>query len=118
MMMKKVSLILFLIGIAFSASAQKERKLVREGNDLYDKQDFEKAEVEYRKALDKKTDSYEAAFNLGDALFKQKKFDEALKQFSDWQKRRRISRELGGTLPQYRKYFIVDAENRREYRGV
>ena len=34
MMMKKVSLILFLIGIAFSASAQKERKLVREGNDL------------------------------------------------------------------------------------
>ena len=64
MMMKKVSLILFLIGIAFSASAQKERKLVREGNDLYDKQDFEKAEVEYRKALDKKTDSYEAAFNL------------------------------------------------------
>ena len=61
MMMKKVSLILFLIGIAFSASAQKERKLVREGNDLYDKQDFEKAEVEYRKALDKKTDSGGAA---------------------------------------------------------
>ena len=95
MMMKKVSLILFLIGIAFSASAQKERKLVREGNDLYDKQDFEKAEVEYRKALDKKTDSYEAAFNLGDALFKQKRFDEALKQFSDLAEKEMDKQRLG-----------------------
>ncbi len=95
MMMKKVSLILFLIGIAFSASAQKERKLVRKGNDLYDKQDFEKTEVEYRKALDKKTDSYEAAFNLGDALFKQKKFDEALKQFSDLAEKETDKQRLG-----------------------
>lgn len=95
MMMKRVTLILFLIGFAFNASAQKERKFVREGNDLYGKQNFEKAEVEYRKALDKKTDSYEAAFNLGDALFKQKKFDEALQQFSDLAKEETDKQRLG-----------------------
>lgn len=46
------------------------------------KQDFEKAEVEYRKAADKKANSFEAAFNMADALYKQKKYDEALEQFS------------------------------------
>ncbi len=77
--------ILLLIGVLIFVSpvaAQQERKLIREGNGLYDKQEFEKAEVEYRKALDRKAESYEAAFNLGDALYKQKKYDEALRQFS------------------------------------
>ncbi|WP_251620808.1 tetratricopeptide repeat protein [Odoribacter lunatus] len=64
------------------AAAQQERKLIREGNKLYEGQGFEKAEVEYRKALDKKADSFEAAFNLGDALYKQEKYDEALRQFA------------------------------------
>jgi tetratricopeptide (TPR) repeat protein len=64
-----------------SVNAQKERKLIREGNSLFHKNDFEKSEVEYRKALDKKDKSYEAKFNLGDALYKQKKFDKALDVF-------------------------------------
>ena len=64
-----------------SLFAQEERKIIREGNDLFHQNDFEKAEVEYRKALEAKKDSYAAAFNLGDALYKQKKYDEALEQF-------------------------------------
>lgn len=80
--MKYILLLIGLLVFVLPAAAQKERKLIREGNGLYDKQDFEKAEVEYRKALDKKADSFEAAFNLGDALYKQKKYDEALRQFS------------------------------------
>ena len=43
-----------------SAMAQQERKFIREGNDFFQQQDFEKAEVEYRKAVDKKNDSFEA----------------------------------------------------------
>lgn len=61
--------------------AQQERKYIREGNELFNKQDFERAEVEYRKAAAKKEDSFEAAFNMADALYKQKKYEEALKQF-------------------------------------
>ena len=55
--------------------AQQERKFIREGNELFEKQNFEKAEVEYRKAADKKMDSFEAAFNMADALYKQKKYE-------------------------------------------
>lgn len=91
----KIALILFLISMAFTATAQKERKFVRGGNELYNKQDFEKAEVEYRKALDKQAESYEAAFNLGDALYKQKKYDEALQQFVNLAKQETNPEKLG-----------------------
>lgn len=91
----KIALILFLISMAFTATAQKERKFVRGGNELYNKQDFEKAEVEYRKALDKEAESYEAAFNLGDALYKQKKYDEALQQFVNLAKQETNPEKLG-----------------------
>ncbi len=86
---------ILLILNACTAYAQKERKFVREGNTLFNKQDFEKAEVEYRKALDKKEASYEGAFNLGDALYKQKKYEEALQQFSALTKRETDKERLG-----------------------
>lgn len=73
-----ISVICFL---SLEASAQKERKFIREGNGLFEDNNYENSEVEYRKALDKKINSYEAGFNLGDALYKQKKYEEALKQF-------------------------------------
>ena len=48
--------------ISLPSAAQQERKFIRGGNDLFNKQDFEKAEVEYRKALDTEVKSYEGAF--------------------------------------------------------
>ena len=82
--MVKIGLTLMIaLMLTLNAFAQQERKIIRSGNELFNKQDFEKAEVEYRKALDTKEDSYEAAFNLGDALYKQKKYEEALQQFDN-----------------------------------
>lgn len=78
-----------------AAIAQQERKFIREGNELFEKQDFEKAEVEYRKAADKKANSFEAAFNMADALYKQKKYDEALEQFSALAKQETDKERLG-----------------------
>ncbi len=75
-------LIITLLSLAcFEANAQKERKFIRKGNGLFENKNFENSEVEYRKALDKDVASFEAAFNLGDALYKQKKYEEALEQF-------------------------------------
>ncbi|GAB7087670.1 tetratricopeptide repeat protein [Marinifilum fragile] len=81
--MKKVLLIFIslICLLSMEAVAQKERKFIRSGNELFEGEKFENSEVEYRKALDKKINSYEAGFNLGDALYKQKKYEEALKQF-------------------------------------
>lgn len=93
--MRYILLILGVLAFVLPAAAQKERKFIRQGNELYDKQEFEKAEVEYRKALDKKAVSFEAAFNLGDALYKQKKYDEALQQFSALAKQETDKERLG-----------------------
>lgn len=98
-MMKDMIKIAIFMGLALLAvlpsMAQQERKFIREGNDLFEKQDFEKAEVEYRKAADKKNESFEAAFNMADALYKQKKYDEALQQFSALAKQETDKQRLG-----------------------
>lgn len=91
--------------LSLEAHAQKERKHIRSGNDLFDDNKYENSEVEYRKALGKKLNSYEAGFNLGDALYKQKKYDEALKQFQtlavtekDPEKLSHLFHNMGNTL--------------------
>lgn len=83
------------LGVVLPGKAQTERKFIREGNELFEKQDFEKAEVEYRKASDKKSESFEAAFNMADALYKQKKYEEALQQFTTLAKQETNKERLG-----------------------
>ena len=61
--------------------AQREAGDVRRGNREYKKQNFTAAEVNYRRALETNKDSYEAHYNLGDALFKQDKYAEAQTEF-------------------------------------
>ena len=63
-MIKSMIITVVTLLAAWPAIAQQERKFIREGNELFEKQDFEKAEVEYRKAADKKANSFEAAFNM------------------------------------------------------
>jgi len=61
--------------------AQKESPDVRKGNRQYNKEQYTDAEIQYRKGLDKNNNSFEAHFNLGDALFKQEKYPEAAEEF-------------------------------------
>ena len=64
---------------AGTAAGQKypERRDIRSGNKFCGKAEYSEAEISYRKALEKQPDSYEANFNLADALYKQKRYDEA-----------------------------------------
>ena len=94
-MVKMLITMIAAVVISLPSAAQQERKFIRGGNDLFNKQDFEKAEVEYRKALDTEVKSYEGAFNLGDALYKQKKFDEALQQFQSLAQNEKDKEKLG-----------------------
>ena len=90
-MIKYSLLILFVVFGVLSSQAQQERKFIREGNELFEKQDFEKAEVEYRKAADKKNESFEAAFNMADALYKQKNMMRLCSNFLLWLNSKRIN---------------------------
>jgi tetratricopeptide (TPR) repeat protein len=79
--MKRRILITFLSLLLIPCSmlfAQREASDVRKGNKQYNKQDYSAAEISYRRALDTNKESYAAQYNLGEALFKQDKYPEAL----------------------------------------
>jgi len=60
---------------------QQERKYIRKGNRLYEKQKFSGSEIQYRRAQGIDKPVPDANFNVGDALYKQKKYSEAADQF-------------------------------------
>ena len=62
--------------------AQQYKGYIREGNRNFKSEKFDDSEVSYRKALENQNNSLQATFNLGDALYRQKKFEEAGKEFS------------------------------------
>ena len=59
------------------ALAQTDRKEVRAGNRQFKKGNWQKAEIEYRKAQVKDSLSFAANYNLAGALYKENNFDEA-----------------------------------------
>jgi Ca-activated chloride channel homolog len=67
--------------LAMSANAQSVRSLVHGGNSHYNEEKFADAEINYRKALEKEQGLVQGHFNLGNALYKQGKFDESAKEF-------------------------------------
>ncbi|MBI3139715.1 MAG: tetratricopeptide repeat protein [Sphingobacteriales bacterium] len=68
---------------AAPAGAQQEEKTIRQGNEYYRQQQFDKAETAYQKALEENPASDKAKFNLSSSLLKQGKKEEALKGFAE-----------------------------------
>lgn len=80
--MRSFIIIIFSLLTAQSLFSQVEKKDMRLGNRLYGKDKFIDSEVRYRKALEKNPNSVDAMFNLGDALYKQGKHEEAANLFN------------------------------------
>ena len=66
--------------------SQQESNDVRRGNKQYNDSNYTEAEVNYRRGLEKNNQSFEGHFNLGDALFRQEKYPEALEQYAEAEK--------------------------------
>lgn len=82
--MNSVKIVFFLLFILFNSYfsfGQKERELVRKGNDAYKQQKFDEAVKQYEEALKQKNNDNAATFNLGNAKFKNGKYEEAAKQY-------------------------------------
>ena len=80
--LKSITLCVFMT-ISIALDAQTDKKFIRQGNREYEKSKFSDSEISYRKAVDKNKQSPDALFNVGDALYKQNKFEEAGKQFTE-----------------------------------
>lgn len=80
--MKHILIILLFLSQSPLLFAQQGKRYIKKGNELYQQQKYTEAEASYRKSVDKKSQPLEGNFNLGDALYKQKKFPEAMEQFN------------------------------------
>jgi tetratricopeptide (TPR) repeat protein len=110
MVMKSV-LLIFLAAYAVHANSQTERRFIRKGNGAFEDGQYQQAEIEYRKALEKAPLSGKADYNLGNALYKQKQYDAAATKYAalaekgkDKQTLNRYYYNLGNALYENRKY--------------
>ena len=77
--MKKTLVIIILTLLSSAAYCQANRHMLREGNRNYKKDKFDQAEMSYRRALESDSNDFRGQYNLGNALYRQKKYDEAQK---------------------------------------
>ena len=75
-------IIVWMLGIPMTVCAQHEASNIRSGNRHYESERYTDAEVDYRRGINKNEDSFEAHYNLGNALFRQDKYDEAALEYT------------------------------------
>lgn len=75
------SFFIYLILLTAVGLAQPDRNLNNTGVDKYKEGDFFEAEQNFKKALESAPESFVANFNLGDALYKQEKYEDAINHF-------------------------------------
>lgn len=78
---KHIILTMLFLCIAIIADAQTDRQFVRNGNRMFGKQQYDKAEIQYRKAVSKNPSNPQAIYNLGCALMMQNKDSAAIVQY-------------------------------------
>jgi Ca-activated chloride channel homolog len=109
--MKKYFLILIVGFLCLNVFAQKDKKLVRQGNNLYENKKYADAEVSFRKALEKQSNSIPASFNLGNTLYRQEKMQDAVDQYNQLSNNKNLTKQqlamvyhnLGNSLLQAKK---------------
>lgn len=107
----KFKIFLISIFISCTVSGQSLRGLVNDGVEAYEKSKFSDAEVNFRKGIEKDFENFESHFNLGDALYKQQRFDDAIKSYknaesfavNDYQKAG-IYHNIGNSLVKKKKF--------------
>jgi tetratricopeptide (TPR) repeat protein len=82
--MMKYCLILLFTFTAVTLAAQPEKGEIRSGNRAYSKGNLERAEIDYRRALEQNPGSVHAIYNLGNVLYKRQNAAEAEKLVSVW----------------------------------
>lgn len=79
--MRKWMMIICALMLAWPMMAQEEYSDIRKGNKAFEKGNFSQAEVSYRRALEKNPNSFVALYNLGNALYRQEKYEDAQKTY-------------------------------------
>jgi len=103
-------IILLLLIIPLSLTAQEEKRDLSIGNDRYENGDFTSAQNHYKSSLDKDPSMLEANFNLGNALFRQEDYAGATKQFEQAAKLSKTEAERAQAYHNLGNSFLKSAE--------
>lgn len=76
-----ILIMLFLL-LNIQLIAQEAKLNLKEGNEAYNNNEFIKAEELFRKSIQQKPEMIEGSFNLGDALYRQEKYEDASRYFN------------------------------------
>ncbi len=79
--MARYFMLTLLLGVVLGVGAQTDRQFVRDGNKMFNSQQYDKAEIQYRKAVSKNPSNSQAVYNLGCALMMQNKDSAAIVQY-------------------------------------
>ena len=103
--------VFILLMIASVAFAQNDRDYIRSGNRLYRNKSFDKAEVEYRKAVSANAENPQAVYNLGCSMMMQQKdsvaiqyFERASKLETNKLRRAKSNHNIGVILQNHKMY--------------
>lgn len=80
--MKYCYLILSLF-FTVNVGGQTPHNHLRKGDKNYNKKEYQQAEERYRKAIEKDKNSLNGVYNLGNTMYNQRRFDEAIKHYED-----------------------------------
>lgn len=78
----KVVFAFLLAFLSIGLFGQEEKFLLKEGNEAYEKGEFDKADQLYNQALELTPEMLEAEFNKADVLYQQKKYTEAIEKLN------------------------------------
>ncbi len=78
--MKQLIVFIFLLANV-TLMAQSDHGFLRSGDKSYQDEDFTGAEENYRKAIEKNSTSLKGNFNLGNSIYRQERFEEAVKHY-------------------------------------
>ncbi|MEW6193897.1 MAG: tetratricopeptide repeat protein [Bacteroidota bacterium] len=103
--------LLMFLTLSFVLNAQSKRGLVNDGVDLYKDGKFSDSEVNFKKSLEKDPELFQGHFNLGDAYYKQGRYDEAMQSYKnslaftdDKYNQSKVYHNIGNSLLKSQKY--------------
>ena len=76
----RINILIWAIVGPFALSAQEGHKFLLKGDQSYQDQNFEQAELNYRRALEQEK-STNGTYNLGNSTYRQERYDEAVTHF-------------------------------------
>jgi tetratricopeptide (TPR) repeat protein len=108
----KIAMMVILLFSGFSSSAQADKEIIKKGNDAYKKADYKTAAVNYGEAVKKNDTNTVAQYNLGNALYKNKNYEDAVNAYEKAQVQMKTPAEKSSA--QYNKGVVLQNDKKLE----